>query len=160
MKENIIKCLVALCLVLGCVTCSTNEPDKPTTPNEQVLQEISSPVDCISNVGWSWNDGIAKAGDPYSIDNHIFAFLVKASGKLSFSYGYNHNYGRIVMKIDDSDAFDEEITTSYYTSFSLSVKKGQKVTVKGYSSQIKNIKITGISDNTDNPDNSNNPWDF
>lgn len=143
---NLLVILFALC------ACSSNEP-------EQVLQEISSPVDCISNVGWSWNDGIAKAESPYGINDHIFSFLIKASGKMSFSYGlYGNHAGRIVMKIDDFDAFDEITATSSYKSFSLSVKKGQTITVKGYCCAIKDIKIT--SDNTDNPDNSNNPWDF
>ena len=132
--------------------CSSNEP-------EQVLQEITSPVDCISNVGWSWNDGVAEAeGSSYTIDNQIFSFLIKASGKMSFSYKLYD--GRIVMKIDDFDAFDVKNSYYVYQSFSLAVKKGQKVTIKGYDSVIKDIKITGVSDNTNNPENPNNPWDF
>ena len=148
-----------LVILFALYACSSNEP-------EQVLQEITSPVDCISNVGWSWNDRVAKADYPYSIDDHIFSFLVKESGKMLFSYRYNHYTGRIVMKIDEFDAVDEK-TYSSYTSFSLSVKKGQKVMVKGYSSEIKGIKIIGVannSNNSDTPDNLSNPdnpqWDF
>lgn len=160
MKNKIIKCLMALCWVWGCVACSVNEPE---ASKEKVLQEIASPVDCRSNVGWSWNNGVATALFPAEEDEHIFTFFVVAPGKMSFSYAHpenNSNNGMIILQIDDHDAFDEYIGyyKTSYQSFSLSVKKGQKVTVKGYYCIIKDIKITGVVENIENPDDPQ--WDF
>ena len=157
MKITIIKCLMALCVVWGCLACSNNEPD---ASKEKVLQEIASPVDCRSNVGWSWNNGVATALSPAEEDEHIFTFFVVASGKMSFSYAHPNGYnaGKIVLQIDSSDAFNESVSSSIDSRFSLSVKKGQKVTVKGYYCIIKDIKITGVVENIENPDDPQ--WDF
>ncbi len=157
MKNSIFKCLVALCLVLGCAACSGDEPE---TSKETILQEIASPVDCISNIGWSWNNGVATALSPGEEDDHIFSFMVVESGKMSFSYAHPDGYyvGEIVLQINNSDAFNERVASSSDRSFSLSVIKGQKVTVKGYYCIIKDIKIAGVVENIENPDDPQ--WDF
>ena len=136
--------------------CNNNEPD-----SKQVLQEIISPIDCISSKGWSWNNGVATASYAYypeDKDKNVMTFNAAATGELTFAYeGYS---GWVAVQIDNNEVFKESFYTSQSKKFSLYVSKGQKIAIMGSDCTIQDIRIVGQADNTQ-PDTPDNPtWDF
>lgn len=158
MKEGIIKCIAALFFAIAIIGCTEKNNEET-----KITQRIMGAGDCIENNGWSWSNGEAYAMEEHS----SFSFVTKVSGELSFSYICNQtstlkpSYLKIV--IENKQYFYKTGTSSSHQQSSLgNVKAGETIVFTGTEYKVRGIQIVGdaTNQNSDNPSNPNNPWDF
>ncbi len=154
MKENIIKCLVALLFAISIIGCTEKNNE-----DTKITQRITGAGDCIENNGWSWSNGEAYAMEEHS----SFCFTVKVSGELSFSYVCNRTStskpSYLKININDKQYFYNTETTSSHTCSLGNVKIGETIVFTGTEYKVSHIQIVGDATNQNN-ENPDNPWDF
>lgn len=70
------------------------------------VQRIETPTDCVSNDGWSWNNGIATHSSDIT---GKFEFDSQLPGILSFKYAFQHNgnyYHDLYVYVNDMGCFE------------------------------------------------------
>lgn len=162
MKENIIKCLVALLFAISIIGCTEKNNEET-----KITQRIMGAGDCIENNGWSWSNGRATAGGKEC----SLSFAAQIAGELSFSYSCwlsNTDESYLRISINNKQYFyDTGLEGKWkYSSIAQSslgnVRAGEVIVFTGAYYDVYNIQIVGdaANQNDNNQDNPENPWDF
>lgn len=123
------------------------------------VQRIETPTDCVTNYGWSWNDGVAIVTSGSSCK---FEFKSKLSGILSFKYAFLDNYSSsyLGVSIDGKDCFHEYGYDSDTIQVVLkNISKNSTITFEGYKCMVKDLMISSSLEE-EKPEDHTSPNDF
>ena len=123
------------------------------------IQKIETPTDCVTNYGWSWNDGVAIVTSGSSCK---FEFKSKLSGILSFKYAFldNNSYCRLDVSIDGKDCFHEHgYDTDTIQVVLKNISKNSRITFEGYRCMVKDLMVSSSLEE-EKPEDNTSPNDF
>lgn len=126
------------------------------------VQRIETPTDCVTNEGWSWNDGVAIVTSGSSCK---FEFKSKLSGILSFKYAFpdynSYSRSRLDVSIDGKDCFHEDgYDTDTIQVVLKNISKNSRITFEGYRCMVKDLMISSSLEEDKQDDGSHHDDDW